>query len=54
MRGQRGQQKSPLKERVGLRLDADVVEHFRSTGSGWQSHVNEILKQHIAEQGNQK
>jgi uncharacterized protein (DUF4415 family) len=54
MRGQRGQQKSPLKERVGLRLDADVVEHFRATGSGWQSRVNEILKQHVAGQENTK
>lgn len=48
MRGMRGPQKSPVKERVGLRLDADIVEHFRSTGSGWQARVNEILKQHVA------
>jgi uncharacterized protein (DUF4415 family) len=48
MRGMRGPQKSPVKERVGLRLDADVVEHFRATGSGWQARVNEILKQHVA------
>jgi uncharacterized protein (DUF4415 family) len=48
MRGMRGPQKAPVKERVGLRLDADVVEHFRATGSGWQARVNEILKQHVA------
>jgi uncharacterized protein (DUF4415 family) len=52
MRGMRGPQRAPVKERVGLRLDADVVEHFRSTGSGWQARVNEILKQHVA--GNDK
>lgn len=54
MRGQRGPQKAPIKERVGLRLDADVVEHFRSTGSGWQARVNEILKQHVAAHDNTK
>ncbi len=54
MRGKRGPQKSPVKERVGLRLDADVVEHFRATGSGWQARVNEILKQHVAGKDKQK
>jgi uncharacterized protein (DUF4415 family) len=54
MRGERGPQKSPLKERVGIRLDADIVEHFRSTGSGWQSRINDILKTHIAAQGKAK
>ncbi len=47
MRGQRGPQKSPVKERVGLRLDKHVVEHFRQTGPGWQSRINEILAQHV-------
>jgi uncharacterized protein (DUF4415 family) len=54
MRGMRGSQRTPVKERVGLRLDANVVEHFRSSGSGWQSRVNEILKQHVAVQENTK
>ena len=54
MRGMRGPQKSPVKERVGLRLDADVVEHFRATGSGWQARVNEILKQHVTAYENTK
>ena len=48
MRGTRGAQKAPLKERIGLRLDADVVAHFRSTGTGWQARMNDILKQHMA------
>ena len=54
MRGMRGPQKSPVKERVGLRLDAEIVEHFRSTGSGWQSRINDILKTHIAAHGKTK
>jgi uncharacterized protein (DUF4415 family) len=54
MRGERGPQKAPVKERIGLRLDTEIVEHFRSTGSGWQSRINDILKTHIATRGKPK
>jgi uncharacterized protein (DUF4415 family) len=47
MRGQRGPQKAPTKERVGLRLNPDVVEHFRRTGPGWQSRINDVLAKHV-------
>ena len=46
-RGQRGAQKTPVKDRVGLRLDHDVVAHFRATGPGWQSRINDILVEHL-------
>lgn len=46
-RGQRGPQKAPVKDRVGLRLDHDVVEHFRATGPGWQSRINDLLVEHV-------
>jgi uncharacterized protein (DUF4415 family) len=46
-RGQRGPQKAPTKERVGLRLDREVVEHFRKTGPGWQSRINAVLAKHV-------
>lgn len=42
-RGQRGPQKSPTKERVALRLDRDVVDHFRHDGPGWQTRINDAL-----------
>ena len=29
---------------VGLRIDADVLEHFRKTGHGWQGRINEVLR----------
>ena len=32
------------KQAVSLRLDADVLARFRSTGPGWQSRINEILR----------
>ena len=32
------------KEHLNIRLDADVVGAFRKTGSGWQTRLNEALK----------
>jgi uncharacterized protein (DUF4415 family) len=46
-RGERGPQKEPVKERVTIRLDADVVEYFRTTGKGWQTRLNDALKAQI-------
>jgi uncharacterized protein (DUF4415 family) len=40
----RGVQKAPTKIPVSLRLSPEVVEHFRATGPGWQSRIDEILK----------
>jgi uncharacterized protein (DUF4415 family) len=39
----RGPQKSPIKERVTLRLSPEIVRHFRATGRGWQTRVNDVL-----------
>ena len=30
------------KEHVNIRLDADVMSAFRSTGSGWQTRLNNV------------
>jgi uncharacterized protein (DUF4415 family) len=49
-RGERGPQVAPVKQRVGLRLDADVLARFRGTGRGWQGRINDILKQHLQNQ----
>jgi uncharacterized protein (DUF4415 family) len=32
------------KQAIKLRLDAEVVEHFRETGPGWQTRINEALR----------
>jgi uncharacterized protein (DUF4415 family) len=34
---------------VTLRLDADVVERFRASGRGWQSRINELLRERLPE-----
>jgi uncharacterized protein (DUF4415 family) len=36
--------KAVRKEAVNLRLDPDVLAHFRATGPGWQSRINEALR----------
>jgi uncharacterized protein (DUF4415 family) len=33
------------KQSVTIRLDPDVIAKFKATGKGWQSRVNEVLKQ---------
>ncbi len=32
------------KRQVTLRLDSDILDSFRETGPGWQSRINEILR----------
>lgn len=43
-RGERGRQKSPKKEPTTIRFDADVLETLKSSGKGWQTRVNEIVR----------
>ncbi len=42
--GQRGPQKAPTKKLVSLRLSPEVLEHFKATGPGWQTKIDEVLK----------
>jgi len=41
----RGPQKSPTKQLVSLRLSQEVLEHFKSTGPGWQTRIDEALRE---------
>lgn len=41
----RGRPKSTNpKEHVNMRLDRDVLAHFRAAGPGWQSRINATLR----------
>ncbi|HZK98519.1 MAG TPA: BrnA antitoxin family protein [Caulobacteraceae bacterium] len=41
----RGRPKSAQpKISTTIRLDADIVAHFRTGGRGWQSRINEALR----------
>ncbi|TDR87328.1 BrnA antitoxin family protein [Enterovirga rhinocerotis] len=44
IRRTRGKQKAPTKVAVGIRLSADVAEHYRKSGRGWQTRVDDILR----------
>ena len=43
----RGPQKAPRKVVTTIRLDADVVEYFKAQGRGWQTRINEKLREVI-------
>jgi len=40
----RGTQKASKKIPISIRLSADVVAHYKSTGPGWQGRIDEALK----------
>ena len=43
--GKRGPPKT--KEAISIRLDIDLVQKLRASGPGWQSRVNEALREWI-------
>lgn len=50
MKRPRGRPKADAtKVFTAIRLDADVLETFKSTGKGWQTRVNAALRQFITE-----
>ncbi|MBI4756178.1 MAG: BrnA antitoxin family protein [Betaproteobacteria bacterium] len=48
--GTRGPQRAPTKVQLSLRLSREVVEYFRATGDGWQSRMDEALREYVAKQ----
>lgn len=36
--------KARPKQQVAIRLDADVIDHFRAGGPGWHVRINEALR----------
>lgn len=37
------------KERINIRLSHEVLEHFKLAGRGWQTRIDQALKQFIKE-----
>ena len=46
-RGQRGVQKSPTKQAVSIRLSTEVVDFFKQSGKGWQTRVDDVLREYV-------
>lgn len=36
------------KERVTIRLSKEITQHFKATGKGWQTRINEVLLKHVS------
>ena len=47
LRKGRGPQKAPTKELISLRVSRDVLGRFRETGEGWQTRMDEALREWI-------
>ena len=46
---QRGRPKAKVtKDRITIRLSREVTEYFRDTGSGWQTRMDEVLREYVA------
>ena len=46
--GERGPQISPTKQLVSVRYSPEVLEYFKLEGAGWQTRMDEALKQWVA------
>jgi uncharacterized protein (DUF4415 family) len=44
----RGPNKKPTKEQVAIRLDREILGAFRAGGPGWQTRLNDALKEWLA------
>lgn len=40
----------PVKEQITLRLDKDVITWFKSGGEGYQTRMNDVLREHVLSQ----
>lgn len=45
--GQRGRQKKPTKVLVTMRFSREVLDHFKASGDGWQTRINQILCEYV-------
>ena len=47
LRKVRGAQVAPTKVQISLRVSQDVLEKFRATGAGWQSRMDQALREWV-------
>jgi uncharacterized protein (DUF4415 family) len=46
-RGKGRPRKDDRKVNQTIRIDPDVLEAYRQEGKGWQTHINEVLRQNM-------
>ena len=52
--GERGPQRSPTKQLVSIRYSPEVLSYFKASGAGWQTRMDEALKQWVAARSDSK
>ena len=52
--GQRGPQVAPTKQLVSVRYSPEVLAFFKASGTGWQSRMDDALKQWVSSQSKSK
>lgn len=50
----RAELRVPVKQAVTIRLDADVLEWFKGQGAGYQTRINQLLRQYMQAQQNHR
>ena len=43
----RGPNRHPTKEQVAVRYSPEVLAYFRATGPGWQTRMDEVLRDYV-------
>ena len=46
--GERGPQVAPTKRMVSVRFSPEVIEYFKGTGAGWQTRMNDVLREWVS------
>ena len=46
----RGKYYRPIKQLLSVRLDADLIDWFKSSGSGYQTRINAALREYVLRQ----
>lgn len=50
----RGRFYRPIKEAVTIRLDSDLLAWFRAGGDGYQTRVNQALREYVVQRSQKK
>ena len=45
----RGPNRNPTKEQVAVRYSPEVLAYFRATGAGWQTRMDEALREYVSQ-----
>jgi uncharacterized protein (DUF4415 family) len=47
LRKARGPQRAPKKIAISIRLEPEIVKHFKASGAGWQGRMEAVLRKAV-------